>query len=262
MAAGRVPPPSPRHHQQPDGGGGGGGPGGEDESVLRLRWNSHVESLQQLFEGLLEQQLFVDVTLACDGGCLKAHRVMLSACSAYFRRVLNETTSKCPVIIMRDVPAAEMDFILQFIYRGEIHVPELRLPSLLKTARLLEIRGLSDKLDGSSSSIGTDGVDQVDHGAVKEPDNATSKPESRKRRSSSDGSITNGHGKNGNGVNHNSPPPHSPRIKEDPGCNAKRSSTQVPIKEEESDEEMDSDCDATQSTINQLGNGDANSVLI
>ena len=118
-----------------------------EDSFLRLRWNSHLESLQHLFENLLEQQKFVDVTLACEGGSLRAHRVMLSACSAYFKRVLNETTSKHPVIIMRDVSLSEMDSILQFIYRGEIHVPELKLPSLLKTAKLLEIRGLSDHLD-------------------------------------------------------------------------------------------------------------------
>lgn len=119
--------------------------------MLRLRWNSHVESLQQLFESLLEQQLFVDVTLACEGGSLRAHRVMLSACSSYFRRVLHEAGTKSPVIIMRDVPRSEMDQILQFIYRGEIHVPEASLPSLLRTARLLEIRGLSDDLEKPAS---------------------------------------------------------------------------------------------------------------
>lgn len=159
-----------------------GGGSTEEDSVLRLRWNSHVESLQQLFENLLEQQLFVDVTLACEGGSLKAHKVMLSACSTYFRRVLHETGSKNPVIIMRDVSYSEMDFILQFIYRGEIHVPEARLPSLLKTARLLEIRGLSDKLD--------------------QPFDETkpSETESRKRRNS-DGATNGFHS-----------PPHSPQV--------------------------------------------------
>lgn len=159
-----------------------GGGSTDDDSVLRLRWNSHVESLQQLFESLLEQQLFVDVTLACEGGSLKAHRVMLSACSTYFRRVLHETGSKNPVIIMRDVSYAEMDFILQFIYRGEIHVPEIRLPSLLKTARLLEIRGLSDNLDRPS--------DETKLGET----------ENRKRRNS--GGVANGF--------HS--PPHSPPV--------------------------------------------------
>lgn len=171
-----------------------GGGSTDDDSVLRLRWNSHVESLQQLFESLLEQQLFVDVTLACEGGSLKAHRVMLSACSTYFRRVLHEAGSKNPVIIMRDVSCAEMDFILQFIYRGEIHVPEIRLPSLLKTARLLEIRGLSDNLDKPSEET------------------KPSEPESRKRRNS-DGAA--------NGFRS---PPHSPPV------NGKsKKSTQQPV---------------------------------
>ena len=127
----------------------------DDDSLLRLRWNSHTESLQALFENLLEQQVFVDVTLCCDGGVLRAHRVMLSACSAYFRRVLHETQCKHPVIIMRDVAYAHMDSILQFIYRGEIHVKELRLAELLRTARLLQIRGLSDHhhpMSGSEAS--------------------------------------------------------------------------------------------------------------
>lgn len=146
-----------------------GGGQTEEDSVLRLRWNSHVESLQQLFESLLEQQLFVDVTLACEGGSLKAHRVMLSACSSYFRRVLHEAGTKNPVIIMRDVPFSEMDHILQFIYRGEIHVPEASLPSLLRTARLLEIRGLSDDLEKPASE-------------AKKQETQT---ENRKRRSSS-----------------------------------------------------------------------------
>lgn len=153
-----------------------GGGQSEEESVLRLRWNSHVESLQQLFESLLEQQLFVDVTLACEGGSLRAHRVMLSACSSYFRRVLHEAGTKNPVIIMRDVPYSEMDHILQFIYRGEIHVPEASLPSLLRTARLLEIRGLSDDLEKPA-------------GEAKKQETQT---ENRKRRSSNP-SNTNGH---------------------------------------------------------------------
>ncbi|XP_057372061.1 zinc finger protein 236-like [Daphnia carinata] len=202
-----------------------GGGSTEDDSVLRLRWNSHVESLQQLFESLLEQQLFVDVTLACEGGSLKAHKVMLSACSTYFKRVLHETGSKNPVIIMRDVSYTEMDFILQFIYRGEIHVPEARLPSLLKTARLLEIRGLSDKLDRPYE------------------ENKPSETENRKRRNS-----------NGPANGFHSPP-HSPSV------NGKtKKPTQTVTKEEELDnEEMDSDFDETDHS--QTNNEQKNEIM-
>lgn len=106
---------------------------------------------------------------------------MLSSCSAYFRRVLYDCSSKSPVIIMRDVPYAEMRSILQFIYRGEIHVPEVGLPSLLKTARLLEIRGLSDDLEKPSAG---DGQDSDEH---RSSSNSTKQPATRKRRRSSGG---------------------------------------------------------------------------
>ncbi len=223
-----------------------GGGSTEDDSVLRLRWNSHVESLQQLFESLLEQQLFVDVTLACEGGSLKAHKVMLSACSTYFKRVLHETGSKNPVIIMRDVSYTEMDFILQFIYRGEIHVPEARLPSLLKTARLLEIRGLSDKLDRPYE------------------ENKPSETENRKRRNSNGPA---------NGFTHS--PPHSPPVNGKTKKNV--NITLIPslnllshfynlkkkqmTKEEEMDnEEMDSDFDETDHAQMSNGNGHRHAV--
>ena len=37
------------------GGVAGGTPSSSSTSLLRLRWNSHLESLQELFESLLEQ---------------------------------------------------------------------------------------------------------------------------------------------------------------------------------------------------------------
>lgn len=37
---------------------------------------------------LREQEEFVDVTLACEGQQVSAHKVVLSACSPYFRSLL------------------------------------------------------------------------------------------------------------------------------------------------------------------------------
>lgn len=37
---------------------------------------------------LREQEEFVDVTLACEGQQVAAHKVVLSACSPYFRSLL------------------------------------------------------------------------------------------------------------------------------------------------------------------------------
>lgn len=48
-----------------------------------LRWNNHQSTLVSVFDALLENSVLVDCTLAADGQQLKAHKVVLSACSPY-----------------------------------------------------------------------------------------------------------------------------------------------------------------------------------
>lgn len=56
----------------------------EDDQQFCLRWNNHQSTLIQNFDTLLESGTLVDCTLAAEGKYLKAHKVVLSACSPYF----------------------------------------------------------------------------------------------------------------------------------------------------------------------------------
>lgn len=49
-----------------------------------LRWNNHQSTLVSVFDTLLENGSLVDCTLAAEGQSIKAHKVVLSACSPYF----------------------------------------------------------------------------------------------------------------------------------------------------------------------------------
>lgn len=55
-----------------------------------LRWNNHQSTLISVFDSLLENGTLVDCTLAAEGQYLKAHKVVLCACSPYLevRQVL------------------------------------------------------------------------------------------------------------------------------------------------------------------------------
>lgn len=55
---------------------------------LSLKWNNFRENIVSCLESSYGDQDFVDVTLACEGGSIKAHRLILSASSLYLRRVL------------------------------------------------------------------------------------------------------------------------------------------------------------------------------
>lgn len=48
-----------------------------------LKWNNHQTTLVSVFDKLLECESLVDCTLAADGRYMKAHKVVLSACSSY-----------------------------------------------------------------------------------------------------------------------------------------------------------------------------------
>lgn len=50
-----------------------------------LRWNNHQPNLVTVFSELLTAESLVDVTLATDGHFIHAHKLVLSACSVYFK---------------------------------------------------------------------------------------------------------------------------------------------------------------------------------
>lgn len=109
-----------------------------------LRWNNYQTNLTSVFDQLLQNESFVDVTLACDGHSIKAHKMMLSACSPYFQSLFFDNPCQHPIIIMRDVKWPELKAAVEFMYKGEINVSQDQIGPLLRVAEMLKIRGLAD----------------------------------------------------------------------------------------------------------------------
>ncbi|XP_014285149.1 longitudinals lacking protein, isoforms H/M/V isoform X2 [Halyomorpha halys] len=107
-----------------------------------VRWNSYQSNLQSAFPKLLTNEHFVDVTLACESRMVKCHKVVLSACSAYFEKLLVQNPCQHPIIFMKDMKYWEVQALVDFMYKGEVNVTQEELASLLKAAEALEVRGL------------------------------------------------------------------------------------------------------------------------
>ncbi|XP_013134530.1 PREDICTED: longitudinals lacking protein, isoforms H/M/V isoform X6 [Papilio polytes] len=116
----------------------------DDDQQFCLRWNNHQSTLVSVFDTLLEKGIHVDCTLAAEGQTLKAHKVVLSACSPYFENVLSQQYDKHPIIILKDVKYAELRAMMDYMYRGEVNISQDQLAALLKAAESLQIKGLSD----------------------------------------------------------------------------------------------------------------------
>ncbi|XP_013195662.2 uncharacterized protein LOC106138911 isoform X1 [Amyelois transitella] len=124
-----------------------------------VRWNSYHTNLQAVFPRLLLTQQFADVTLACESRQLRCHKLVLSACSPYLERLLLQNPCEHPIVLLRDMRFSEMQALVDFMYKGEVNVTQEELPSLLKSAEALQIRGLCSSDTSFASDCKTDSKD-------------------------------------------------------------------------------------------------------
>ena len=111
----------------------------------RLKWNHHWTNIVGAFNTLLKTETFVDVTIVCDGQRLKAHRLVLSSCSPYFKQLLVDNPDKHPVVILKGVKYEHLKAIVYYIYNGKVKIDPEELPALISIANELKIRGLADR---------------------------------------------------------------------------------------------------------------------
>ncbi|XP_063898885.1 zinc finger and BTB domain-containing protein 44 isoform X8 [Helicoverpa armigera] len=129
-----------------------------------LRWKHHHSNVQNMFAQLLEKERFCDVTLYCSpsfatqvagkdtvepqnirGVSLRAHRVVLAACSELLGTLLGAHEAQGePVLVIDGAEPKHLKALLDYMYTGEMNVHHSQLASLLKTAEELRIKGLTD----------------------------------------------------------------------------------------------------------------------
>lgn len=112
-----------------------------------LRRNHHLTDMVDDLAEALKDESMVDVTLMTEDGLIKAHRIILSVCSAYFKQIfsrVNHSPLQYPIIIIQHISFSDLKYIVEFMYHGEVTVPEEQLTSVLRSAELLKVKGLAD----------------------------------------------------------------------------------------------------------------------
>ena len=153
-----------------------------------LRWNDFESNVSGAFRDLRAEADFFDVTLSCtdsNGRSLQAHKVILSACSSFFKSLLRQQTTQNshpnPFIYLRGVSFSDLSSVLDFMYHGEVNVAQEDLNSFLSVAEELQIKGLTNR-DGRPSS-GEPSKDRKSHSGPGRPGGG-GPPIKRQRRSS------------------------------------------------------------------------------
>merc|ERR1712129_385448 len=85
-----------------------------ETELMNLSWNEFHNSTIKTFRNLQKDQDFTDVTLACGSGSqIKAHKVILSSCSQFFKEILVQNPHQHPLLYLKGVPDTDEDKIAE-----------------------------------------------------------------------------------------------------------------------------------------------------
>jgi hypothetical protein len=117
-----------------------------------LRWNDFEKNISTSFQELRDDKDFFDVTLACENNQIQAHKVILSACSSFFKSVLKQNPHQHPLLYLKGVRYEDITSVLNFMYHGEVNVSQEDLNSFLAVAEDLKVKGLTQNNQNEQKS--------------------------------------------------------------------------------------------------------------
>ena len=108
-----------------------------------LKWNDFGTNVSKSFGQLRSDDYLNDVTLVGDDHTqLSAHRLVLSACSEYFREIFTRNKHANTLLCLEGLSKQDIGNVLDYMYNGEVHIFQEELDRFLTIAQRLKLGGL------------------------------------------------------------------------------------------------------------------------
>jgi len=115
-----------------------------EEGNICLSSTTYSNHLTDTFKKLLSNQSYADVTLVSDDNQqMKAHKIILSACSPILDAMLTTNPHPHTLLYMRGIKLQELQAIVEFMYLGMTYVSKNRIVEFMKIAKDLGIKELT-----------------------------------------------------------------------------------------------------------------------
>merc|ERR1712013_604341 len=152
-----------------------------------LKWNDFETNVSTAFRELREDKDFFDVTLACDDEQIQAHKVILAACSTFFRTVLRRNRHEHPLLYLKGVKYIDLVAVLNFMYHGEVNVAQEQLNDFLSIAEDLKVKGLTQNQSHTAVKDLPARTPDIQNVAKKEPPDRKDPEQRQNKRPRQDG---------------------------------------------------------------------------
>ena len=110
---------------------------------FNLKWNDFHSNVSKSFGLFRSEEYLHDVRLMTEDYYeVSAHRLILSACSEYFRNIFKNSKGKDTLICLDGVTDEDLKNVLDYIYLGEAQIYQDQLDRFLAVAEKLKLEGL------------------------------------------------------------------------------------------------------------------------
>ena len=102
-------------------------------TMKMLEWKKYDSTSSLAFKNLYEDTLLTDVTLACEGRQkVEGHKVILSACSNFFKKILQENSHPHPLIFLQGLDFENLVLLKKFMYLGKAQIRQENIKTFIK----------------------------------------------------------------------------------------------------------------------------------
>ena len=115
---------------------------------LCLKWNDFQSNISNSFSVLRNEDYLHDVTIVTDDSeQIAAHKLVLSACSDFFKSIFKRNKHPNPLLCLEGVSSKDVRNVMDYIYNGEVQVFQEDLGRFLNVAQRLKLEGLLKEPD-------------------------------------------------------------------------------------------------------------------
>ena len=129
---------------------------GVSSGLLSLQNDKFMERQIEFYKKVQEEKDMIDVTVACDGAEVKAHRLVISASSPFFRKIIKTSNHPSPYIYLSGLHPDDLESIMSFVYTGETKVEANNIQRFMNSASELQISGLCEDPVEALGTVETD----------------------------------------------------------------------------------------------------------
>ena len=134
------------------------------EDKFCLKWHEFHSEVSQSFKLFRQEKHFFDVTLVSDDEVqIPAHKLVLSACSSFFKSILQTNAHDHPLLYLSGFNSKYLGYILDYMYNGEIEIYQEQLGSFLDLGQTLKIEGLETKREWTDNEESKESNDDSNH---------------------------------------------------------------------------------------------------